>query len=69
MTTSLTNLQHYNAEGNDFLLHIVTSNEMFMDHHRPEIKMKSMVWKQFTSPAKETFTTTVSKRMVIAISF
>jgi hypothetical protein len=38
MATSLTNLQHYKAEGNHFLLLNVTCDEMWVDHYRPETK-------------------------------
>jgi hypothetical protein len=68
MTISLTNLQHYKVEGNHFLSLIVTCDEMWVDHYRPETKMKSMVWKHFTSPAKEKFMTSVSKGKVMAIA-
>lgn len=68
MTTSLTNLQHYKAEGNHFLSHIVTRDEKCVDHYRSETKMISLVCKHFTLPAKKKFKTTVSKGKVMAIS-
>jgi hypothetical protein len=41
---------------------------MWVDYYRPETQMKFMVWKHFTSPAKEKFKTTVSKGKETAIS-
>jgi hypothetical protein len=41
---------------------------MWANYYRPEIKMKFLVWKHFTSPTKEKIKTTVSKGKVMAIS-
>jgi hypothetical protein len=53
MATSLTNLQRYAVEGDDFLS-IVIDSETWMHQYSPE-KMKSMARKHPTSPPRKKF--------------
>jgi hypothetical protein len=55
MATSLTILQRYASEGDDFLSLIVTGGDAWVHHCSPETTMASMAWKHPHIASKEEF--------------
>jgi hypothetical protein len=46
-------LNQYEVEGDSFLDHIITSDEMWRYHYEPESKRQSMEWRHVNSPSKK----------------
>ena len=53
--TTLDFLTQYSEEGENFLNHVVTSNETWVSHEAPESKQQSMDWRRSSSPTKTKF--------------
>ena len=52
---SLQHLQPYQEQGDDLLSRIVTGDESWVHHYKPETKHASMQWKHPTSPVHKKF--------------
>jgi len=48
-------LNQYEAEGDSFLDRIITSDEMWCHHYKPESKRQSTEWRHVNSPSKKKF--------------
>jgi len=62
-------LQRYRHEGSDFLLHIVTGDESWFHHFKPETKRQSMEWHHLHSPSKKKAKTVSSAAKVMSTVF
>jgi histone-lysine N-methyltransferase SETMAR len=62
-------LEHFNAEGEDFLSRIVTGDETWVHHFEPETKRQSMEWHHPQLSRKKKFETDPSAGKVIVTVF
>lgn len=62
-------LTRYQAEGVEFLNHIVTGDETWIAYVNPETKRQSMQWMHSTSPKPKKFKQTFSGRKLMATVF
>ena len=69
MGASLTNLQRYHEEGEEFLNRIVTGDETWVHFAQPETKRDSMTWKHFDSPPPRKFKAVPSAKKIMATVF
>ncbi|GFR08028.1 histone-lysine N-methyltransferase SETMAR [Trichonephila clavata] len=60
MAVNLEHLVRYHEDGSDFLFRIVTGDETWVHHFKPESKAASMEWKHPSSPVRKKFKTTPS---------
>ncbi len=68
-TSSLTILQKFNIEGNDFLQRIVTGDETWVYYKTPETKEASKQWKHHNSPGHVKFKKENSARKLMVSVF
>ncbi len=57
MEATINFLQRYSIEGEDFLDHIITGDEIWVHHYTPPTKKASMVWKSMHEPSPKKFWT------------
>jgi len=69
MGSSLTHLQRYNMEGENFLYRIVTGDETWVHYLTPETKRDSMTWKHVNSPPPKKFKIVPSAKKLMATVF
>jgi len=62
-------LNQYEAEGDSFLDCIITGDEMWCHHYKPESKRQSMEWQLVNSPLKKKFKTLPSAGKVMCTVF
>ena len=62
-------LDRYNNEGEKFLSRIVTGDQMWVHHYKPESKRQSMEWKHPGLPVKKKFKTQPSAGKVMLTVF
>jgi histone-lysine N-methyltransferase SETMAR len=62
-------LARYEVEGGDFLSTIVTGDETWIHHFKPETKRQSMEWHHTTSPRKKMFKAVPSAGKIMATVF
>ena len=62
-------LNKHKAEGDNFLDHIITSDEILCHHYEPESKWQFMEWLHVNSPWKKIFKTQPSTGKVIGMVF
>jgi hypothetical protein len=58
-------LNQYEAESDSFLDRIITGDETWCHHYKPESKWQSMEWRHVNSPSKNKFKTLPSAGKVI----
>ena len=62
-------LNHYEAEDDSFLDHIITGDERWCHHYEPESKRQSMEWRHGNSPSKKMIKTPPSAGKVMCTVF
>ena len=62
-------LNQYETEGDSFLDHIITGDEMWCHHYEPVSKRQSMEWRHVNSPSKKEFKTLPSAGKVMCTVF
>ncbi|GFT18052.1 histone-lysine N-methyltransferase SETMAR [Trichonephila clavipes] len=67
--SALSFLERYSNEGDDFLSHIVTGNEIWVAYVTPESKQQSMEWRHSSSPRKVKFKQTISAQKIMCTVF
>ncbi|GFR17380.1 uncharacterized protein TNCT_164151 [Trichonephila clavata] len=59
-------LTRYAEASDEFLDHIVTCNETWVYHHRPESTQQSMQWRHSNSPKAKKCKTSISAKKIMA---
>ncbi|GFV74790.1 histone-lysine N-methyltransferase SETMAR [Trichonephila clavipes] len=69
LSSTLSFLERYSNEGDDFLSHIVTGDEKWVAYVTPESKQQSMEWRHSSSPRKVKFKQTISAQKIMCTVF
>jgi hypothetical protein len=67
MVATLTFLECYHKDGDDFLDHIVTGDETWIAHITPETKQQSLQWRHTGSPKPRKFKQKLLAQKIMAM--